>query len=136
MEKNKTKQLLILDACRPNHYFDEPDDPRIPHLGLCVQLQMKKNEETHVRKLDLDNYYHRLEFLEPCKTHFGLRAVKIIGKEMRPCYRVVPMGWLHSVTVAMAITEVILTNDAHLDPVKKLQQMHRRVLASATLELT
>lgn len=38
VEKDVTRQRLILDARRANHYFSEPEDPRMPHPGLITQL--------------------------------------------------------------------------------------------------
>lgn len=119
VEKDKTKQRLILDARRANHYFVEPDDPQIPHPGLFTQLHMKKSEEIYVGKIDLDNYYYRLELPKQFRPYFGLLLINPNGKTVWPRFRVVPMGWSHLVTAAMAITEEIMLNDAHLDPSRK-----------------
>lgn len=80
IEKEKTKQRLIFDA-RANLYFAEHENPQMPpHPGIFMQLQLGKNEEVHVGKLDLASYYHRLELLKQFKTYFGLPTVKLNGK--------------------------------------------------------
>lgn len=61
VEKDQTKQRLILDTRRENHHFAEPEDPQMSHSGLFTHLQLGRNEEIHDGKLYLDNYYHRLE---------------------------------------------------------------------------
>lgn len=120
VEKDKTKQRLILDAQRANNYLAGPEDSQMLHPGLFTQLQLVKEEEINGRKLDLDDYYYQLELPKEFRPYFELPHVKLNEKLLWPRYRVVPIGWSHLVTIAMAITEDILTSDAHLYPCKRI----------------
>lgn len=50
-----------MNARQANHYFAEPENPQMPHIEVFTQSELEQKEEIHVKKLDLDNYYHPLE---------------------------------------------------------------------------
>lgn len=83
-----------------------------------MQLQLEKEEELHNGKLNLKIYYHQSELPKQFGAYFGLPPVKLNGKLVCPHYRVVPMKWSYLVTISMAITEKVLTSDAHLGSAK------------------
>ncbi|MEM7281758.1 MAG: hypothetical protein AAF438_09045 [Pseudomonadota bacterium] len=66
------KQRLILDARRANLHFADPDDPEMPHPGLLPFLDMGDQQGLWIRKIDIDNFYHRLKLPKHLRTYFGL----------------------------------------------------------------
>lgn len=113
--KDGDKQRLILDARRGNLHFKPPEDPELPHPGLFTQLQKEATQDLWIGKLDLDNFYHRLELPKHLRPYFGLPPLFLNDKKVWPVYRVIPMGWSHSVAIAQAIHGEVLYSDANLD---------------------
>lgn len=120
VEEEKAKPRLVLEARRANHYFAEAVDLQTPHPRMFTQLKLGKEEEIYVGKLDMGHYRERLEQPKQFRPYLGLPPVKLDGKLLWPRCRVVAMRWLHSVLIAMTITEEILANDARLDPCKHI----------------
>lgn len=106
----------------------------MPHPVLFTQLQSDKKDEIYVGKLDLDNYYHRLE--PPKKLDVLWTApLNLHGNLLWPRYIVVPIRSSHSVTIAMAITTQILIADAQLEPNNMIAADTRLVWAVAVFVL-
>ena len=101
--KDDDKQRLIIDARRANLHLVEPSDPELPHPGLFMQLENTSELPLWVCKMDLDNFYHRLELRIHFQTYFGLPSIRLNGRRVWPVVRSLPMGFSHSVVIAQEI---------------------------------
>lgn len=104
----KEKQRLILDARKANLYFTACPEVILPNPGCLVDLLME-GDKLHCGKSDLDSFYHRIAIPEWLQTFFGLPAINWGSKKMWPVYRVLPMGWSHSVFVGQMIHEEMIS---------------------------
>jgi hypothetical protein len=109
---------LIIDARPANAVFTEPPKVELPTPDLLVNLIVPSDEPIVVAKVDLDNFYHRLQLPKWMRPYFALPAVRAdevglshqYGKEtlVYPCCITLPMGWSHSVYVAQMAHEHLL----------------------------
>ena len=107
--KPDDKQRLIIDARRANMHFIAPGDPELPHPGLLAQLEAKQNEPLWSAKIDVDNFYHRLQLPAHLRTYFGLPKVTRDDGDWFPVVRSLPMGWSHSVVISQKIHRHLLS---------------------------
>ena len=103
----KDKQRLILDARRANLHFIACPEVVLPNPGSLGELSMS-GETLAVGKNDLDSFYHRIEIPRWMRTYFGLPAIARGEEKEWPVFRVLPMGWSHSVYVGQQIHERII----------------------------
>lgn len=91
VEKDGTKQRLILDALCANHYLDDHENPQLSHQGFFTHPYLGKKEEIHVGSLYLNNYFHRQELPKQFRPYIGLRPVKPSGNLEWLCFTAMPM---------------------------------------------
>jgi hypothetical protein len=122
VEKDADWLRLIIDARPANCVFTEPDSVQLPGPDLLSQLRVPANTVVYAAKVDLDNFYHRLQLPEWMREYFALPPlsaadVGLPGDHLvYPCCTTLPMGWSHSVFVAQAIHEHLLNTRTRLSP--------------------
>lgn len=123
VRKDADTLRLIIDARRANAIFAEPDHVDLPTPDLLARLQAPSGCPVFAAKVDLDNFYHRILLPEWMRSYFGLPPVwsSELGlpgepRQLFPCCTTLPMGWSHSVFVAQACHEHLLTTRTLLRP--------------------
>lgn len=109
---------LIIDARRANSCFAEPPPVQLPTPEVTARLQVPLGHRLFVTKIDLDNFYHRLQLPAWMRPYFALpplRASELTAAStfppdalVYPCCCTLPMGWSHSVFLAQTAHEHIL----------------------------
>lgn len=90
--KDGDKQRLIIDARRANLHFVAPAAVELPNPGILTQLKFPGSAPLSFCKLDVDNFYHRLQLPAHLRTYFGLPRIQYKGKWRWPRLRVFTNG--------------------------------------------
>jgi hypothetical protein len=122
--KGDNQIRLIIDARPANAHFVKPQTVQLPTPDLLARLYADADRDLFVAKIDLDNFYHRLELPSWMQPFFALPSVAAddVGMESQfgsgtriyPCCATLPMGWSHSVFVAQAAHEHFLDTSTKL----------------------
>ena len=116
-------QRLIINARPTNRLFIDPPPVTLPTPDVTARLSVPPGSKLYVGKVDIDNFYHRLLLPEWMWPYFALPPVSSLSiglpgpdRIVYPCCRTLPMGWSHSVFVAQAAHEHLLTTKAGFTP--------------------
>lgn len=111
------KLRLIMDARPVNVMFVEPEPVKLPTPDLTANMTTDPARPLYVAKVDLDNFFYRLEMPPQWWPYFALPAVRAgdVGVAARfgdvdvfPMCKRLPMGWSHSPRLAQAAHEHVL----------------------------
>lgn len=111
------KLRLIMDARPVNVMFAEPEPVKLPTPDLTANLTTDPTRPLYAAKVDLDNFFYRLEMPPQWWPFFALPAVRAgdVGVAARfgdvevfPVCKRLPMGWSHSPRLAQAAHEHVL----------------------------
>lgn len=115
------RQRLICNMVPSNEYFIPPAGCYMPHVGVLAELTV--GAPSYSSKTDLETYYYRFEVPEEWREWFALPPVwsdevDQPGRRRRlyPRFRVLVMGWSHSVVLAQVAHLYTLYGSGVLDP--------------------
>lgn len=109
---------VIIDARPANSCFEPPSYVDLPSPELLGRLSMRAHSSWYVGKTDLSNFFHSVLIPDWLSSYFALPPVlpSELGicdtdthSPVYPCCRTLPMGWAHSVFIAQAIHERLLS---------------------------
>ena len=105
-------QRLIVDARPANALFVDPEPVQLTTGEAWANLSAQPGVALSAGKLDVDNFYHRLEMPEQYWQYFGLPAVSpaALGlaeqftgvEQLWPVIKTLPMGFAHAVLLAQS----------------------------------
>ena len=123
--KDGGKLRLIMDARPVNVLFADPVAVKLPTPDLTAALTTDPAQTLHAAKVDLDNFFYRLEIAQVWWPYFALPPVRAtdVGVADRfgdvtvyPVCKRLPMGWSHSPRLAQAAHEHFLDTCTALAP--------------------
>jgi len=112
---------LIIDARPANNLFPVPDAVSLPTPDVMANVRPLRGRRFYVAKSDISDFYHRLRLPLWMAPFFALPRVRAsdIGLDIadrfgpdsfvHPMCLTLPMGWSHSVLVAQAAHEHLLS---------------------------
>ena len=123
--KDGGKLRLIMDARPVNVMFIEPVPVKLPTPDLTAALTTDAARPLYAAKVDLDNFFYRLEVAPQWWPYFALPPVRAadVGVAGRfgdimvyPVCKRLPMGWSHSPRLAQAAHEHVIDTHTGLRP--------------------
>lgn len=115
------RQRLICNMVPSNEYFIPPAGCYMPHGGVLAELAV--DAPSYSSKTDLETYYYRFAVPEEWQEWFALPPVWSDEvhqpgprRRLYPCFRVLVMGWSHSVVLAQVAHLHTLYGAGVLDP--------------------
>ena len=119
--KDTDSDRVIIDARRSNTWFTVPPKVKLPSPAHLIMLQVPPDECLASAKMDMRDYYHKMELPEWMYEYFGLPPLTAGDLDIPeidpaqiiyPCCRTLPMGWSHSVYIAQSVHERMLYKDS------------------------
>ena len=123
--KDGGKLRLIMDARPVNVMFVEPEPVKLPTPDLTAALTTDPSRPLYAAKVDLDNFFYRLEMPRSWWPYFALPAVdaadvgvaaRFGARKVYPVCKRLPMGWSHSPRLAQAAHEHVIDTRTDLRP--------------------
>lgn len=118
---SERRQRLIGNMVPGNRFFVAPPPCKLPHLGVISELSV--TEPCFSSKTDLDTFYYRFEVPSSWRPYFSLPPVfsDAVGeggtrRRLYPRFRVLVMGWSHSVALAQVAHQFCLYREGRLSP--------------------
>lgn len=127
--KDGGKLRLIMDARPVNVMFVEPVPVKLPTPDLTAALTTDPTRPLYAAKVDLDNFFYRLEVDRAWWPYFALPPVRAadVGVADRfgdtvvyPVCKRLPMGWSHSPRLAQAAHEHLIDTQTGLRPADRI----------------
>lgn len=121
--KDGGKLRLIMDARPVNVLFVDPVPVKLPTPDLTAALTTDPSRPLYAAKVDLDNFFYRLEVAPQWWPYFALPPVRAadVGVADRfgdtvvyPVCKRLPMGWAHSPYLAQAAHEHVIDTETGL----------------------
>lgn len=119
------KLRLIMDARPVNVMFVDPVPVKLPTPDLTAAITTDPSRPLYAAKVDLDNFFYRLEMPAAWWPYFALPPVAAadVGVAARfgdavvyPVCKRLPMGWSHSPRLAQAAHEYVIDTFTGLRP--------------------
>lgn len=123
------KLRLIMDARPVNVLFVDPVPVKLPTPDLTAALTTDPSRPLYAAKVDLDNFFYRLEVAPQWWPYFALPPVRAadVGVADRfgdvmvyPVCKRLPMGWAHSPYLAQAAHEHVIDTETGLRPADRI----------------
>ena len=120
---------LIMDARPVNVLFVDPVPVKLPTPDLTAALTTDPSRPLYAAKVDLDNFFYRLEVAPQWWPYFALPPVRAadVGVADRfgdvmvyPVCKRLPMGWAHSPYLAQAAHEHVIDTETGLRPADRI----------------
>ena len=115
---------LIIDARPANALFKTPPKVQLPTPDVIAQMRVSPQRPFYTAKVDIDNFYHRLECPAWLQPYFALPPICVSELDrpdvtrqfgaiatVYPMCTTLPMGWSHSVYVAQSAHEWLLDSE-------------------------
>nr|MDZ8103123.1 hypothetical protein [Nostoc sp. DedSLP01] len=128
--KDGGKLRLIMDARPVNVMFVEPEPVKLPTPDLTAALTTDPTRPLYAAKVDLDNFFYRLELAPEWWPYFALPPVCAAdvgvadrfgaGAVVYPVCKRLPMGWAHSPRLAQAAHEHLIDTQTGLRPADRI----------------
>lgn len=127
--KDGGKLRLIMDARPVNVLFRDPVPVKLPTPDLTAALTTDPSRPLYAAKVDLDNFFYRLEVAPQWWPYFALPPVRAadVGVADRfgdvavyPVCKRLPMGWAHSPYLAQAAHEHVIDTATGLRPADRI----------------
>ena len=119
VRKDACSQRLIIDATNANTCFHPPPHTSLPSPELFCQLVVPSSSGWCIAKSDISHFYHSILLPSWLRPYFALPAVdpfelglSVAPSSARifPMCTTMPMGWSHSVFLAQALHEHIISS--------------------------
>ena len=108
--KDEWADRVIFAGQRCNLFFNPPPNPELPTPSDFQNLLLPSDKKVFIGKTDVSNMFFLLLAPVWLRPYFGLQPICLHSSEAEhdnsclwPRFKVLPMGWSHSVTIAQAV---------------------------------